>query len=160
MEHQKFVYKVFLAVFWTHLLSSVLWHCWLGIRKSFQPLKNWVMRCWCGYLSATRCRLFAYGPADATAILKSIISCLIARLVLVFVVVHVKCIKGLFRYMKSAMILTKCWQSVVICYSKKFGFKFTFKNSIFVNNNSDSVTDNLVLYSCLYAWWFLPQCCG
>ena len=29
--------------------------------------KNWVMRCWCGYLSWARCRLFAYGPADATA---------------------------------------------------------------------------------------------
>jgi len=23
------------------------------------------MRCWCGYLSGARCRLFAYGPADA-----------------------------------------------------------------------------------------------
>ena len=23
------------------------------------------MGCWCGYLSAARCRLFAYGPADA-----------------------------------------------------------------------------------------------
>ena len=29
--------------------------------------KNWVMRCWCGYLSGVRCWLFAYGPADATA---------------------------------------------------------------------------------------------
>ena len=29
--------------------------------------KNWVMRCWCGCLSGARCRLFAYGPADATA---------------------------------------------------------------------------------------------
>jgi len=28
------------------------------------------MRYWCGYLSGARCRLFAYGPADATAILK------------------------------------------------------------------------------------------
>ena len=29
------------------------------------------MRCWCGYLSgAWRCRLFAHGPADATAISK------------------------------------------------------------------------------------------
>jgi len=28
------------------------------------------MRCWCGYLSGARCRLFAYGPADATAIPK------------------------------------------------------------------------------------------
>ena len=26
------------------------------------------MRCWCGYLSGARCTLFAYGPADATAI--------------------------------------------------------------------------------------------
>jgi len=24
--------------------------------------KNWVMRCWCGYLCGARCRLFAYGP--------------------------------------------------------------------------------------------------
>ena len=28
------------------------------------------MRCWCGYLSGVRCRLFAFGPADATAIQK------------------------------------------------------------------------------------------
>jgi len=28
---------------------------------------SWVMRCWCGYQSGARCRLFAYGPADATA---------------------------------------------------------------------------------------------
>ena len=28
------------------------------------------MRCWCGYLSGARCRLFAYGPSDATAIPK------------------------------------------------------------------------------------------
>ena len=27
-------------------------------------------RCWCGYLSEARCRLFAYGPADVTAIPK------------------------------------------------------------------------------------------
>jgi len=25
------------------------------------------MRCWCGYLCGARCRLFAYGPANATA---------------------------------------------------------------------------------------------
>jgi len=24
------------------------------------------MGCWCGYLSEARCRLFTYGPADAT----------------------------------------------------------------------------------------------
>ena len=32
--------------------------------------KNWIMTCWCGYLSGARCRLFAYGPADATAVPK------------------------------------------------------------------------------------------
>ena len=35
-------------------LPSVLWHCWLGIRKSIRPVKNWVMRCWRGYLSGVR----------------------------------------------------------------------------------------------------------
>jgi len=29
--------------------------------------KNWLMRCWRGYLSGARCRLFAYGPADDNA---------------------------------------------------------------------------------------------
>ena len=38
-------------------MPSVLWHC-----------KNWVMRRWHSYLSGARCRLFAHGPADATAI--------------------------------------------------------------------------------------------
>ena len=44
----------------------MLWHCWLGVRKNIRPLKIewWV---WCGFLSGARCRLFAYGPADATA---------------------------------------------------------------------------------------------
>jgi len=40
--------------------SSGLWHLW-------------VVRCWRGYLSAARCKWFAYGPADATA--TPIISC-------------------------------------------------------------------------------------
>jgi len=47
-------------------MSSVLWHCWLSSRKGIWPLKNWVIWCWCGYLSGARCR-FAYGPADTTA---------------------------------------------------------------------------------------------
>jgi len=46
---------------------SVLWHCWLGIRSSKRPVKNWVMRCWHGYLAGKRCKWFACGPADATA---------------------------------------------------------------------------------------------
>jgi len=47
-------------------LPSVLWRCWLGGRKDIRPVKNWVVGCWCGYLSGARCRL-AYGPDDATA---------------------------------------------------------------------------------------------
>jgi len=40
-------------------------------RQEEHPVgKNWLMRCWCGCLSGARCRLFAYGPADATAIRK------------------------------------------------------------------------------------------
>jgi len=44
------------------------------------------MRCWCGYLSGARCRLFAYGPADATAIPKtpSYLASFKSRLVLPF----------------------------------------------------------------------------
>ena len=45
----------------------------LAVRKSIWPVKN--MLCWCGCLPGARCRLFACGPADATAI--PIISCLI-----------------------------------------------------------------------------------
>ena len=51
----------------TMSLPSVLWHCWLGIRKSMRPVGNCVMRCWRGCLSGAKCRWFAYSPADATA---------------------------------------------------------------------------------------------
>ena len=39
---------------------------WVSGRAS--ACKDWAMRWLCGYLSGARCRLFAYGPADATAI--------------------------------------------------------------------------------------------
>jgi len=39
----------------------------VGHREEHPACKNWVMRCWHGYLSAARCNWFAYGPADATA---------------------------------------------------------------------------------------------
>ena len=52
--------------FWA-TTQNVLWCCWLGGRKGIRPVKNWVVGCWCGYVSGSRCR-FAYGPADATAI--------------------------------------------------------------------------------------------
>ena len=31
-------------------MPSVLWRCWLGIRKGTQPVKNWVVRYWHGYV--------------------------------------------------------------------------------------------------------------
>ena len=31
-------------------LPSVLWHCWLGVRKGIRPVKIWLLRCWHGYL--------------------------------------------------------------------------------------------------------------
>jgi len=50
--------------FFGTLALSVLWRCWLGGSKGVRPVKNWMVRCWHGYLSGARCRL-AYGPADA-----------------------------------------------------------------------------------------------
>jgi len=38
----------------------------VGWQEGHPACKNWVVGCWHGYLSGTRCRL-AYGPADATA---------------------------------------------------------------------------------------------
>ena len=46
----------------------------VGRQEQHMACKNWAMRCWCGHLSGARCRLFAYGPADATAIPKTISS--------------------------------------------------------------------------------------
>jgi len=37
----------------------------VGRQEEHPACKNWVMRCWCGYLSGARCILFAYGRADA-----------------------------------------------------------------------------------------------
>jgi len=39
-------------------------------QEEYPACKNWVMRCWCSKLSGMRCRLFAYGLFDATAIPK------------------------------------------------------------------------------------------
>jgi len=49
----------------------------VGRHDEHPASKNWVMRCWCGYLSGARCRLFAYGPTNATASANPVISCLI-----------------------------------------------------------------------------------
>jgi len=64
-----------LSDYWHYwLLPSVLWCCLLGIRRSMWPVKNWVMRCWHGYLSGARCKWFVYGPADTTAIPSSLLN--------------------------------------------------------------------------------------
>jgi len=49
----------------------------VGHQEERPACKNWVMRCWCGYVSGTRCRLFVYGPADATVSQNPTFSCLI-----------------------------------------------------------------------------------
>jgi len=38
-----------------------------GQQEGYPAHKNWVVRYWCGCLSAARCKWFAYGPVDATA---------------------------------------------------------------------------------------------
>jgi len=49
--------------------AIVFWN--LVSLSAFYLLYMQWMGCWCGYLSGARCRLFEYGPADATAIPKS-----------------------------------------------------------------------------------------
>jgi len=39
----------------------------VGHEEAHLDCKNWVMRCWRGYLSGARCKWFAYSPADTTA---------------------------------------------------------------------------------------------
>ena len=39
----------------------------VGRQEGHLACKNWVVRCWRGYVSGARCKWFAYGPADATA---------------------------------------------------------------------------------------------
>ena len=48
---------------WLQQLDTVL----VGRQEEHPACKNWVMRHW-RYLSGARCRLFAYGPADATVV--------------------------------------------------------------------------------------------
>ena len=42
--------RLLLLVIIALLLPSVLWRCWLGVRKSIRLVKIWLMRCWRGYL--------------------------------------------------------------------------------------------------------------
>ena len=59
------VLVIFAACLGCHIASSAL-TLLVRCQEGHPACKNWVLGCWCGYLSGTRCRL-AYGPADATA---------------------------------------------------------------------------------------------
>jgi len=50
----------------TSLQEYEVWRLCPICRKGIWPVKNWLVGCWRGYVSGSRCR-FAYGPADATA---------------------------------------------------------------------------------------------
>jgi len=47
--------------------------------------ENRVIRCWCAHLSGLRCRLFAYGPADAIASQNTILMGVVVVVVVVVV---------------------------------------------------------------------------
>jgi len=53
-------YSIIKAVHFTALTLLV------GRQEGHLTCKNWVVGCWCGFLSGARYRL-AYGPADACA---------------------------------------------------------------------------------------------
>jgi len=61
--------RLFLVTYCAFIaLTLLVWS-----QEEHPTCKNWVMRCWrcwCGFLPGARCRLFAYGPADAYAIPK------------------------------------------------------------------------------------------
>jgi len=46
----------------------------IGQQEGHPACKNWLMRCWCGYLSGARCKWFACVPADATTTPSSLAS--------------------------------------------------------------------------------------
>jgi len=52
------------------ILNLICLQCFVAVgwaAERYPAFKNWAVRYWCDYLSGARCRLFAYGPADATA---------------------------------------------------------------------------------------------
>jgi len=79
-------------------LPSVLWHCWLGVRMSIQPVKDWMMGHWRGYLSGVWCKWFAYGTADATFTPSSLAS-----------------VKSRMVYLSGAGLCRLSWKKAIKC---------------------------------------------
>ena len=50
-----------------HVLAFSALTLLVGQQEVHPSCKKWVVRYWHGYLSGSRCKWFAYGPADATA---------------------------------------------------------------------------------------------
>ena len=61
MLHRSTLHSPMHSRYFRTCTCTVLWRCWLGGRKGIQPVKNWVVGYWRGYLTVARCRL-AYGP--------------------------------------------------------------------------------------------------
>jgi len=57
-----------------HLMPSVIWHRWLGIRKSIWPVKKLSDEVLAWYMSGASCKWYAYGPADVTGTPSSLAS--------------------------------------------------------------------------------------
>ena len=47
---KKIIFVKFLTIMRLLNVPSVLWRCWLGVRKGIRPVKNWVVGCWHGCL--------------------------------------------------------------------------------------------------------------
>ena len=50
IKHLHISLFIFVNVCATMCVPSMLWHCWLGVRKGIRPVKIWLIRCWRGYL--------------------------------------------------------------------------------------------------------------
>jgi len=81
-----------------------------GHQQEHPACKNWVMRCSHGHLSAARCTLFAYGPADVTTMPSchfiKIQNCLTFFLVLAYQVVLEKSVKWVPVCLSEIQIIT------------------------------------------------------
>ena len=63
-----FCFVIYLYIFIFNAFSALT--LLIGRQEEHSACKNGVMRCWCGYLSGAKCRLLAYGQANANAIPK------------------------------------------------------------------------------------------